>query len=71
MKSDLEESGVIRHVGMSSHNPKVAVKAAQSGFIEMSLLMECSKRSFITNEKACYYKYIKGATDRWLARYMI
>lgn len=25
---------------------------------------------FDTNEKACYYKYIKGATDRRLARYM-
>lgn len=34
---ELKNSGVIRHIGMSSHNPKVAVKAAQSGFVEMIL----------------------------------
>ena len=34
---DLKENGVIRHIGMSSHNPKVAVKAAESGFVEMIL----------------------------------
>mgnify|MGYP003201217773 FL=1 len=28
---------MIRHIGMSSHNPKVAVKAAESGFVEMIL----------------------------------
>ncbi len=33
----LKESGVIRHIGMSSHNPKVAIQAAQSGFVEMIL----------------------------------
>jgi len=33
----LKRSGVIRHIGMSSHNPKVAIKAAQSGFVEMIL----------------------------------
>ena len=34
---DLKEKGVIRHIGMSSHNPKVAVKAVQSGYVEMIL----------------------------------
>ena len=28
---------MIRHIGMSSHNPKVAMKAAQSGYVEMIL----------------------------------
>ena len=32
-----KSSGVIRHIGMSSHNPKVAMKAAQSGYVEMIL----------------------------------
>lgn len=34
---ELKKKGVIRHIGMSSHNPKVAVKAAQSGYVEMIL----------------------------------
>ena len=34
---ELKNTGVIRHIGMSSHNPKVAVKAAESGFVEMIL----------------------------------
>ena len=34
---ELKKSGVIRHIGMSSHNPKVAMKAAQSGYVEMIL----------------------------------
>lgn len=34
---ELKNNGVIRHIGMSSHNPKVAVKAAASGFVEMIL----------------------------------
>ena len=34
---DLKKNGVIRHIGMSSHNPKVAMKAAESGYIEMIL----------------------------------
>ena len=34
---DLKKKGVIRHIGMSSHNPKVAVKAAESGYVEMIL----------------------------------
>lgn len=32
---DLKEKGVIRHIGLSSHNPKVAVKAARTDFVEM------------------------------------
>jgi predicted aldo/keto reductase-like oxidoreductase len=34
---ELKNSGVIRHIGMSSHNPKVAMKAALSGLVEMIL----------------------------------
>lgn len=34
---ELKNSGVIKHIGMSSHNPKVAVRAVQSGYIEMIL----------------------------------
>lgn len=34
---ELKNSGVIRHIGMSSHNPKVAMKAAQSSYVEMIL----------------------------------
>ena len=34
---ELKNSGVIRHIGISSHNPKVAVKAAESGYVEMIL----------------------------------
>lgn len=33
----LKESGVIRHIGMSTHNPAVAKLAAESGEIEMIL----------------------------------
>lgn len=34
---ELKEKGIIRHIGMSSHNPKVAIKAAQCGYVEMIL----------------------------------
>lgn len=34
---ELKEKGIIRHVGLSSHNPKVAKKAVLSGEIEMML----------------------------------
>lgn len=34
---DLRRRGVIRHIGISSHNPMVAMKAAQSGYVEMIL----------------------------------
>lgn len=34
---DLKQKGVIRHIGMSTHNPDVAKLAAQSGVIEMLL----------------------------------
>ena len=34
---ELKNSGIIHHIGMSSHNPKVAMKAAESGFVEMIL----------------------------------
>ena len=35
--NELKQNGTIRHIGMSTHNPKVAQLAAQSGFIEMIL----------------------------------
>ena len=34
---ELKKTGVTHHIGLSSHNPKVAVKAAESGFVEMIL----------------------------------
>ncbi|MBQ6036975.1 MAG: aldo/keto reductase [Lachnospiraceae bacterium] len=33
----LHETGVIRHIGLSTHNPRIAKQAAESGFIEMIL----------------------------------
>ena len=34
---ELKRTGVIRHIGLSSHNPKVARKAVLSGIVEMIL----------------------------------
>ncbi len=34
---DLHEKGTIRHIGLSTHNPRIAKLAAQTGFIEMLL----------------------------------
>lgn len=34
---DLKARGIIRHIGMSSHNPRIARLAAESDFIEMIL----------------------------------
>ena len=34
---ELKKKGIIRHIGMSSHNPKVALKAAQTDYVEMIL----------------------------------
>ena len=34
---ELKEKGIIRHIGLSSHNPKVAKQAVLSGEIEMML----------------------------------
>ncbi len=34
---ELKEKGLIRHIGMSTHNPRVGQLAAKSGFIEMIL----------------------------------
>ncbi len=34
---DLKAQGKIRHVGLSTHNPAIAIQAAQSGFVEMLL----------------------------------
>lgn len=33
----LKAAGTIRHIGLSTHNPDIAVKAARSGFVEMIL----------------------------------
>ena len=32
---ELKKSGVVRHIGMSSHNPEVALAAVKSGYIEV------------------------------------
>ncbi len=34
---DLHSGGVIRHIGLSTHNPRIAKMAVESGFIEMIL----------------------------------
>ena len=34
---DLKAKGVIRHIGMSSHNPLVAKKATESGYVDLIL----------------------------------
>lgn len=34
---DLHEWGVIRHIGLSTHNPRIARQAVETGFIEMIL----------------------------------
>ena len=32
---DLKDKGVIRHIGLSTHNPLIALKAARCGYVEM------------------------------------
>lgn len=32
---ELKEKGIIRHIGMSSHNPHIALKAVESGWIDV------------------------------------
>ena len=34
---ELHENGIIRHIGLSTHNPRIAKMAVESGFIEMIL----------------------------------
>lgn len=34
---ELKSAGTIRHIGLSTHNPKIARNAAESGFVEMIL----------------------------------
>ena len=34
---ELKAAGTIRHIGLSTHNPKIARKSAESGFVEMIL----------------------------------
>ena len=34
---ELKKAGIIRHVGLSTHNPVIAKKAAESGIVEMML----------------------------------
>lgn len=33
----LREKGVIRHIGLSTHNPRIAARAVETGFVEMIL----------------------------------
>ena len=35
--TELKEKGIIRHIGLSTHNPVIARKAAESGLVEMIL----------------------------------
>lgn len=34
---ELHKNGIIRHIGLSTHNPKIGKKAVETGFIEMIL----------------------------------
>ena len=34
---ELHDKGIIRHIGLSTHNPRIAKKAVETGFIEMLL----------------------------------
>ena len=34
---ELKDTGTIRHIGMSTHNPAMAKKAVESGVVEMLL----------------------------------
>ncbi len=34
---ELRDGGVIRHIGMSTHNPRMALRAVETGFVEMIL----------------------------------
>ena len=34
---ELHEKGIIRHIGLSTHNPKMAKRAVETGFVEMIL----------------------------------
>jgi predicted aldo/keto reductase-like oxidoreductase len=34
---ELHDKGIIRHIGLSTHNPRIAKMAVESGFIEMIL----------------------------------
>ena len=33
----LHEAGTIRHIGLSTHNPRIAKQAVETGFVEMLL----------------------------------
>ena len=45
---ELKERGIIRHIGLSSHNPDMAKVAVESGFVEMLLLL------FDIRKKGCH-----------------
>ena len=34
---DLHQKGIIRHIGLSTHNPRMAIRAVETGFVEMIL----------------------------------
>ena len=34
---ELHEKGIIRHIGLSTHNPHMAIRAVETGFVEMIL----------------------------------
>ena len=34
---ELHDKGIIRHIGLSTHNPRIAKLAIESGFVEMIL----------------------------------
>ena len=57
----LKEKGVIRHIGMSTHNPDVAKMAALSGEIEM-LLFSINPAFDLLPASEDLNEYFKGET---------
>ena len=75
----LKEKGIIRHIGMSTHNPAVARLAAESGVIEMILfsinpafdMLPATEDLNIYFEKATYGENIGGIAPERAELYRI
>ena len=67
---ELKEKGIIRHIGISSHNPQVAIEAAKTNYIEMILFsmnpafdMYPSGENTIDNMLEDKYEYMLKSID--------
>lgn len=54
---ELKRGGVVRHIGLSSHNPRVALKAVESGLIEV-LMFSINPAFDMENTEADIYQLI-------------